>query len=88
VRSIRRGKSFLFLGCRFSTQLERSFARQIMKRSSDRHFAVLPEPLTRNEARFLSEQNIVRIETPLESFVAKLTAEALGATALASAAEA
>ena len=53
VRSIRRGKSFLFLGCRFSTQLERSFARQIMKRSSDRHFAVLPEPLTRNEARFL-----------------------------------
>jgi hypothetical protein len=88
VRSIRRGKSFLFLGCRFSTQLERSFARQIMKRSSDRHFAVLPEPPTRNEARFLREQNIVRIDAPLDVFVAKLTADAFGATELASPAEA
>ena len=88
VRSIRRGKSFLFLGCRFATQLERSFARQIMKRSSDRHFAVLPEPLTRNEERFLREQNIIRIETPLDSFVAKLTGDARAASALASAAEA
>jgi hypothetical protein len=88
VRSIRRGKNFLFLGCRFSTQIERTFARQIMKRSSDRHFAVLPEEPTRNEVRFLREQNIVRIDMPLEAFVAKLTGDALGATELASAGEA
>jgi len=33
VQEIRKGKSFLFLGCRFSMQLERLFAHQIMKRS-------------------------------------------------------
>ncbi len=88
VTSIRRGKSFLFLGCRFSTQIERIFPRQIMKRSSDRHFAVLAEPPTRNEARFLREQNIVRIDMPLDIFVAKLTADGVSATELASAAEA
>ncbi|VTZ48500.1 conserved hypothetical protein [Methylocella tundrae] len=76
VQSIRRGKNFLFLGCRFSSQLERSFARQIMKRSSDRHWAVLPGALTRNEERFLREQNITRIDMPLDGFVAKLTANA------------
>ncbi len=59
-----------------------------MKRSSDRHFAVLAEPPTRNEARFLREQNIVRIDMPLDIFVAKLTADGVSATELASAAEA
>ncbi len=76
VQSIRRGKSFLFLGCRFSSQLERSFARQIMKRSSDQHWAVLPGSLTRNEEKFLRDQNIVRIDMPLDSFVEKLTEKA------------
>ncbi len=84
VRSIRRGKSFLFVGCRFSSQLERSFARQIMKRSSDRHFAVLPEAPTRNEEKFLREQNIVRIGMTLDSFAAKLIADSVGAMELAS----
>ncbi|PNG27688.1 SIR2 family NAD-dependent protein deacylase [Methylocella silvestris] len=73
VQSIRRGKSFLFVGCRFSSQIERSFARQIMKRSSDRHWAVMPGPLTRNEERFMREQNIEWIDQPLDAFVAKLT---------------
>jgi hypothetical protein len=44
-----------------------------MKRSSDKHWAVLPGELTRNEARFLAEQNIQRIDMPLEEFVAVLT---------------
>jgi hypothetical protein len=88
VRSIRRGKSFLFLGCRFSSQIERSFARQIMKRSSDRHFAVLPDAPTRNEERFLRDQNIIRIDMPLDSFVAKLTAGLVGIAVLASIADA
>lgn len=69
VQEIRKGRNFLFLGCRFSTQLERIFARQIMKRSSDRHWAILPEEPTRNEARFLDQYNIERIPMPLSEFV-------------------
>ncbi len=72
VQAIRAGRHFLFIGCRFNDQLTRSFARQIMKRSSDRHWAVLPEPLTRMEERFLAEQNITRIEMPLAEFADQL----------------
>lgn len=68
VQQLRTDRHFLFLGCRFRTQLERTFARQIMKRSSDTHWAVLPGELTRNEARFLAEQNIKRIDMPLDAF--------------------
>jgi hypothetical protein len=72
VQELRRGRHFLFLGCRFDNQLDRLFARQIMKRSSARHWAVLPDTLTRNEERFLDEQNIERIDWPLAKFVAAL----------------
>ncbi len=72
VQHLRSGRGFLFLGCRFSTQLERIFARQIIKRSSDRHFAVLPDEPTRNERRFLLELGIERIATPLEHWAASL----------------
>jgi len=68
VQNIRKGRHFLFLGCRFATQLERIFAQQIIKRSSDRHWAVLPETPTRNEARFLTQHNIQRIPMPLAEF--------------------
>ncbi len=81
VQAWRSGRNFLFLGCRFDDQLTRCFARQIMKRSSDRHWAVLPEEPTRMEARFLAEQNITRIAMPLAQFaqglVAALQAEVL-----------
>jgi hypothetical protein len=70
VQEIRKGRNFLFLGCRFSTQLERMFARQIMKRSSQKHWAVLPEEPTRNEARFLKQYNVERIPMTLSEFVA------------------
>jgi hypothetical protein len=73
VKAIRTGRHFLFLGCRFRNQLERSYARQIMKRSTDRHYAVLEGELTRNEARFLKEQGIERIDLPLAEFVTGLT---------------
>ncbi|WP_159726218.1 SIR2 family protein [Methylosinus sp. Ce-a6] len=73
VQTVRKGRNFLFLGCRFSTQLERNFARQIMKRSSDRHWAVIEGSLTKNETKFLREQNIERIDTPLAEFVLGLT---------------
>jgi hypothetical protein len=77
VRERRAGRHFLFLGCRFDDQLSRSFARQIMKRSSDRHWAVLPENPTRMELRFLQEQNIERIELPLAELTAQLWGEEL-----------
>jgi hypothetical protein len=80
VQSIRKGRSFLFVGCRFTTQLERNFARQIMKRSSDQHWAVIDGPLTKNEAKFLTEQNIVRIEAPIAEFVASLTGQPVAAS--------
>ena len=74
VQQLRTGRHFLFLGCRFRNQLERTFARQVMKRSSDTHWAVLPGELTRNEARFLQEQNIQRIDMPLDEFARLLVA--------------
>jgi len=73
VQQLRTGRHFLFLGCRFSNQLERTFARQIMKRSSDLHWAVLPGELTRNEERFLAEQNIKRLDIPLDVFARMLS---------------
>ncbi|WP_119154738.1 SIR2 family protein [Caldimonas tepidiphila] len=76
VQALRAGRSFLFLGCRFDDQLARSFARQIMKRSSDTHWAVLPGTPTRMEERFLREQGIRRIELPLADFAVALGAEA------------
>lgn len=73
VQQRRSGRNFLFLGCRFANQLERTFARQIIKRSSAKHWAVLPEPPTKNELRFLAEQNIQRIDVRLADFAAALT---------------
>jgi hypothetical protein len=70
VQKIRAGRSFLFLGCRFSKQLDRLFAHQIIKRSSQKHWAILPEEPTRNEARFLDEHSIERVPITLSEFVA------------------
>jgi hypothetical protein len=61
----------LFLGCRFHTQVERIFAFQIMKRSSEKHWAVLPETPTKNELKFFKRYNIERIDMPLADFVAE-----------------
>jgi hypothetical protein len=73
VQAWRTGRNFLFIGCRFDDQLTRCFARQIMKRSSDQHWAVLPNEPTRMEARFLQEQNITRIAMPLAQFAQQMT---------------
>jgi hypothetical protein len=79
VQNRRRGLSFLFLGCRFATQGERIFASQIIKRSSDRHWAVLPEPPTRNELRFLETFGVERIDAPLAEVVERLAAAPVAA---------
>lgn len=73
VQKLRTERHFLFLGCRFRNQLERSFARQIMKRSSTKHWAVLADEPTRNELRFLGEQNIEIIRLPLAEFAEQIT---------------
>ena len=69
VQELRTGANFLFLGCRFNNQLTRTYARQVMKRSSDKHWAVIEGPLTRMEQKFIAEQNITRIDMPLAQFV-------------------
>lgn len=69
VQELRTGSNFLFLGCRFNNQLTRTYARQVMKRSSDKHWAVIEGPLTRMEKKFLEEQDITRIDLPLSQFV-------------------
>jgi hypothetical protein len=79
IQQLRSGRSFLFLGCRFSNQLERIFAMQIIKRSSERHWAVLPETPTRNEARFMERYGIQRIATPLAEWVDAIVALGQGA---------
>lgn len=69
VQQRRVGRNFLFLGCRFGYQLDRIFARQIMKRSSDRHWALIEGELTKNEKRFLQEQNITRLDMPISALL-------------------
>lgn len=73
VRRRRSGQRFLFLGCHFHDQLLRNYARQIMKRSSDRHYAIVEiDNLTRNEWRFLEDQGIVPVDLPLDKALANL----------------
>jgi hypothetical protein len=69
----RRGEcGFAFLGCRFRDQMERTFARQIAKRSAGPHYAVIAGETTRNEQRFLDEIKIERIDLPLAEAVSRL----------------
>ncbi len=69
VQQLRTDANFLFLGCRFDHQLTRAYARQIMKRSSHRHWAVLEGPLTRMEQQFVKEQQIEVIDLSLQDFL-------------------
>lgn len=78
VQERRAGRSFLYLGCRFDQEIQRTFARQIAKRSSDRHWAVIEGELSKNEARFLELQNITRLDLPLDEAVRRIGA-AMGA---------
>jgi hypothetical protein len=78
VQERRRGRSFLFLGCRFTSQTERLFAHQIMKRSADTHYAVLNAEPSRNEARFLAQHGIQRLDMSLTEFTDWLQAQGIG----------
>ena len=72
VRGRRTGRSFLFLGCRFNDQVARAYARQIMKRSSARHWAMFERQPTRNEQHFFAEQSIIILPLSLGDFVARV----------------
>jgi hypothetical protein len=74
VQQLRAQRGFVFMGCRFSSQLERIFAEQIIKRSAGPHWAVLPDEPTRNEVQFLMRHGIQRIAMPLVDCVAAWTA--------------
>ncbi|MGJ0533672.1 SIR2 family NAD-dependent protein deacylase [Methylocystis sp.] len=67
VKNRRSERSFLFLGCRFHDQLLRTYARQIMKRSTTTHHAIVdPAALTKNELKFLTIQGIIPIALPID----------------------
>ena len=66
VKDRRSERSFVFIGCRFNDQLLRTYARQIIKRSSALHYAIVePEGLSKNELRFLITQGLTPIAMPL-----------------------
>src|SRR6266700_1951120 len=66
VKDRRTERSFVFIGCRFNDQLLRTYARQITKRSSALHYAIVePETLSKNELRFLLTQGLTPIAIPL-----------------------
>lgn len=65
----RKSLGFVFLGCRFYDQMQRTFAHQIIKRSAGPHYAVLSGELSRNEIRFLEQEGITRIDLPLSEAV-------------------
>ncbi|MCP3413474.1 SIR2 family protein [Bradyrhizobium brasilense] len=66
IKQRRIGQSFLFLGCRFNDQLLRSYARQIIKRSANTHYAIIDvDALSRNELRFLREQGLTPLAVAL-----------------------
>lgn len=46
-----------------------------MKRSSEKHWAVLPETPTKNELKFLERYNVERIDVPLAEFLAKFASQ-------------
>ena len=77
VKDRRSQRSFVFIGCRFNDQLLRTYARQITKRSSALHYAIVePEALSKNEVRFFISQGLTPIAMPLDRAVDLLLAAA------------
>lgn len=75
VKDRRTERSFVFIGCRFNDQLLRTYARQVTKRSSMVHYAIVdPKTLSRNELRFLTSQGLTPIAIPLAEAAEILTA--------------
>jgi len=67
VQRHRTGRHFLFAGLSFDNQTVRTFAKQIIKRSSTWHFAVLDRTPTAKEERFFFREGIRVIPLPLNT---------------------
>lgn len=66
VKDRRTERRFMFIGCRFHDQMLRTYARQIIKRSGNPHYAIVDsEMLTRNELRFFVTEGITPVAVPL-----------------------
>jgi hypothetical protein len=77
VKDRRTERSFVFFGCRFNDQLLRTYARQVTKRSSILHYAIVePATLSKNELRFLLRQGLTPIAMPLAQAAAILISAA------------
>ncbi|MET3524299.1 SIR2 family protein [Mesorhizobium abyssinicae] len=73
VKERRTKRGFFFFGCRFDDQMLRTYARQVIKRSSGPHFAVIDSAtLTKNERRFLAASAITVIDMPAAEAAARL----------------
>ncbi|HLN25529.1 MAG TPA: SIR2 family protein [Patescibacteria group bacterium] len=72
VIKLRTDVGFVFLGCRFYDQMQRTYAMQITKRSAGPHYAVVSGDLSRNEDAFLERQSIQRIDIGLADAVTQL----------------
>lgn len=72
VQRRRASRGFAFMGCRFDSQLARTYARQIIKRSTGPRFALIEGPLTRNEQMFVEEQGITVIPASIRDLLAAL----------------
>ena len=70
VKDRRTQRSFVFIGCRFNDQMLRTYARQIIKRSSAVHYVLVePDTLSKNEVRFIIDQGLTPIAIPLQRAV-------------------
>jgi len=78
VKNHRMGRHFLFLGCHFDNQTTRMFARQIMKRSSNRHFVVTDGPVFPKEGRFYEQEGICVLPVALNEFFLPILFAELG----------
>lgn len=75
VQNRRAARNFLFIGCRFDAELQRTFGRQISKRSADKHWAIITEEPSKNEAKFMEKQGVEQIALPLGEALAMLKVE-------------
>ncbi|RAZ82977.1 SIR2 family protein [Mesorhizobium hawassense] len=73
VKERRTKRGFFFFGCRFDDHMLRTYARQIIKRSSGPHFAVIDSAtLTKNERHFLASNAITVLDMPVDEAAAQL----------------
>lgn len=74
IQERRTPRGFVFMGCRFDDQMLRTYARQIMKRSTGPRYVIVDYEPTRMELKFFEEQGIEVIACCLEDAIGIITA--------------